>query len=522
MNTRPKAYSYIRFSTPEQEKGDSLRRQTLAASQYAQRHGLELVDASYQDLGVSAFRGANADTGKLAEFMEAVRGEVIPRGSYLLIESMDRLSRAKPRKAIRLLESICEEGITVVTLADGRVYNEDSLDDDPLALMGAYFVAIRANEESMMKSARLKASWEHKRAKALDKPLTSLVPGWMKLNRNKNKLEIIEERAGVIRRVFQMYLEGAGVHRIAETLNSEHVPCFGRAQFWHRSYIQKALENPAVVGTLTLRRLETDAGGRKIRRQIGTQEGYYPAIVDTETFQAAQAMKQGKKAPSTKDKRGLQNILGGLAVCPKCDSAMTRVNKGDPKKGGRPKLVCTKAKAGAGCEYVSTDLEGLEALLVAQKDRLIGEAPVLGEDLTGRIANLEATLDDLVDQAQGLAEELIRTPSEALRAKLLETESQIRSGQKELQELLNTQEATSPTLMKARLKTLNDNLEIFDRARANAALRSLVSKVIVREAEGLLEFYWLNGRVTELGHKGMFDKTEGTFDFTKLEEPEGD
>jgi hypothetical protein len=27
MDTEPKAYSYIRFSTPKQEKGDSLRRQ---------------------------------------------------------------------------------------------------------------------------------------------------------------------------------------------------------------------------------------------------------------------------------------------------------------------------------------------------------------------------------------------------------------------------------------------------------------------------------------------------------------
>jgi DNA invertase Pin-like site-specific DNA recombinase len=38
----PRAYSYLRFSTPEQSKGDSLRRQTSMADEYATRHGLRL------------------------------------------------------------------------------------------------------------------------------------------------------------------------------------------------------------------------------------------------------------------------------------------------------------------------------------------------------------------------------------------------------------------------------------------------------------------------------------------------
>ena len=38
----PKAYSYRRFSTPEQAKGDSLRRQTEAAQAWAERHSIAL------------------------------------------------------------------------------------------------------------------------------------------------------------------------------------------------------------------------------------------------------------------------------------------------------------------------------------------------------------------------------------------------------------------------------------------------------------------------------------------------
>ena len=41
MNTTPKAYSYIRFSTPEQEKGDSLRRQEKRAEEYCLKNNVE-------------------------------------------------------------------------------------------------------------------------------------------------------------------------------------------------------------------------------------------------------------------------------------------------------------------------------------------------------------------------------------------------------------------------------------------------------------------------------------------------
>lgn len=53
-----KAYSYIRFSSAQQSKGTSLERQSQQAFEYAQAHGWDLdTQATFQDLGVSAFRG---------------------------------------------------------------------------------------------------------------------------------------------------------------------------------------------------------------------------------------------------------------------------------------------------------------------------------------------------------------------------------------------------------------------------------------------------------------------------------
>src|SRR6266702_3132134 len=93
ITNMPRAYSYLRFSTPEQSKGDSYRRQSKLAKDYVDRHGLVLDDKlSFNDLGVSAFRGLNSVAGRLGAFREAVRVGLVPRGSYLLVESLDRIS----------------------------------------------------------------------------------------------------------------------------------------------------------------------------------------------------------------------------------------------------------------------------------------------------------------------------------------------------------------------------------------------------------------------------------------------
>ena len=118
-----RAYSYIRMSSDVQLRGDSLRRQLDASSDYAAKHGLELVEKSrLQDIGVSAFKGANVSDGALGRFLRAVKRKTIPQGSFLLVKSLDRLSRQEIRKSLTLFLSIIDAGVNIVTLADNHVY----------------------------------------------------------------------------------------------------------------------------------------------------------------------------------------------------------------------------------------------------------------------------------------------------------------------------------------------------------------------------------------------------------------
>ena len=87
------AISYLRFSTGEQAKGDSQRRQWSTARAYAAENKLEIID-TLKDLGVSAFRGKNRIKGALGQLLSlAESGELQRRGiTDLIVEALDRRS----------------------------------------------------------------------------------------------------------------------------------------------------------------------------------------------------------------------------------------------------------------------------------------------------------------------------------------------------------------------------------------------------------------------------------------------
>src|SRR5947209_7662561 len=118
--TRPSAFSYARFSSPQQAKGDSVRRQAELRDGWRARSGAVLdTSLTLVDAGVSGFTGAtrdNPDRHALAAFLEVGKPGRIPRGSYLVLESLDRLTREHIRPALTLLLNLIGAGIRVVQL----------------------------------------------------------------------------------------------------------------------------------------------------------------------------------------------------------------------------------------------------------------------------------------------------------------------------------------------------------------------------------------------------------------------
>lgn len=350
---RPKAYSYVRMSTDLQLKGDSLRRQKEASRRYADEHSLELIeDIDLHDIGVSAYKGKNIASGAFGRFLESVREGKIEQGSYLLVESFDRMSRQEPMVALKPFMEIVEAGLILVTLDDERVFTGKISFED---LIISIAKMSRANEESARKSDRLSQAWKAKRAAIGQKKLTARCPSWLRLTPDRMGFEVLEDHAAVVRRVFDEAASGIGTFTIVRRLNEEGVPTFTGKGGWQNSTVNKILSGAAVVGTFQASRME---GGKR------TPDGdpirnYFPRIVPQPVFEAAQRgrlerktkpdKETGKKGSGGSKGKHFTNLFSKLAVCDYCRKPMHYQNKGMPPKG-QSYLVCSNALRKIGCE----------------------------------------------------------------------------------------------------------------------------------------------------------------------------
>jgi DNA invertase Pin-like site-specific DNA recombinase len=526
----PKAYSYLRFSTPEQRQGDSQRRQMALAEAYAVEHSLDLDDKlRLSDEGLSAYRGKNIEAGALGAFLDAVRKRDVKPGSFLLVESLDRISRQAARKALRTLEDICDAGVTVVTLSDRRVYTAESLDGDPTSLLMSILIFIRANDESATKARRVKEAWKGKRLRIRDEPATAVCPAWLRLDPKTRKFQTIPDRAKIVRRIFRYTLNGRGANAIASDLNREGVPLWGRGKMWHRSYIVKILESPAVVGTLVPHTLEYEDGKRK-RKALDPVPNYYPPVIRQEMWKAicalqdARAPQRGRHAG-----KGVRNLFAGLLVCGRCGMAMNRTNKGQPPKG-QAYVVCSRARVGAGCKHEALRYDWIEDAFLWDVWSILSDAPA-GVDagaLDSQIERIQTALEETEEAINRLLYGLQQGRSTALAVRIREAESEQEKLKAERDRLLERKAAILGQAVERKAAELVEAIEgilerkaaaserkaavlerkagrktgtlaealandPLDREAANLLMRQLFSKVIVDFASGALVFTWKNG-----------------------------
>lgn len=429
----PSAYSYVRFSTARQALGDSLRRQLELTEKYCEKKGLRLVrESAYRDLGVSAFRKKNLETGKLAEFIEAVKAGKVPSGSFLIIEQFDRLSRANVNVALRLLMDLIEAGIVVVTLVDEKEWTKESLTDLAELFTAIIFMA-RANDESARKSDRLTAVWEQKKKRAADGTATRIVtseaPRWLRANADKTGFDPMPELVESVRRVFEMRINGAGAVAICSRANRERWPVPGKAPVrkagetdddfaqrrdtsghWHLSLVNRILKNRAVLGEYQPKRIDREDSRNRIA--VGEPiRDYYPVIIDEPTFLRAQAtsLRRGIR-PGRRDAEA-RNWLYGLVKCGECGNSLVRKNKASAKQPGYARYYCVARVRGlTKCASVgSSQLEGCVSHVAStwlpnhwNTDTSLDSLRARADVLETKVAKHQASMDGLLDLAGGV------------------------------------------------------------------------------------------------------------------------
>jgi DNA invertase Pin-like site-specific DNA recombinase len=396
----PRAYSYLRMSTDMQLKGDSRRRQLELSQHYARQHGLELLEEfRLEDIGVSAFKGANASDGALGRFLEAVRTNKIQRGSYLLVESLDRLSRQEVLKSLGIFTEIINSGINLVTLCDQRVYKAETTDFADLIVSIA--IMSRAHEESRMKSQRLNAAWVNKRGEVQNRKLTAQCPGWLQLSADKKTFKVIPERAAIIRSIFEDSVAGIGNYSITRRLNKAGISAFGSGRGWQTSSVGKILNTRAVIGEFQPHKL---VNGRRAPEGDPVPD-YFPAVIEEELFYRAQAARNQRKIIGAGRKgASISNLFSGLVTCAYCNSPMRFENKGPGPKGGTY-LSCDRSRRGLGCEKTRWRYESFQASFLAFVQELDLESLLRSEDQAARRSALDEAIRALEGRQKALEEE---------------------------------------------------------------------------------------------------------------------
>jgi DNA invertase Pin-like site-specific DNA recombinase len=318
------AYSYLRFSSPAQADGDSVRRQTALRDAWLKKHPQVHLDTSLrlEDRGVSGYKGRHRKNVRhaLAQFLDLVERGRVPVGSYLIVENLDRLTREEPEESIPVVLSLIKAGVRVVQLVPAEMVYEPGMDFGRLMMM--LWELARGHGESKRKSGLLLSAWSEKKevAKMNKTPHGSMCPAWLEIVGVKSRggsrkdfslasYRVKADAAAAVRKVFEWCAAGQGTFGIIDRLNREGIPPIGRSGAWHRSYLQLLLDCRAVLGEY-----QPMKGKGSARQKDGEPiAGFYPAIIDETLWDAAhKAIKdRGRRSgrPATASKNPFSGLL---------------------------------------------------------------------------------------------------------------------------------------------------------------------------------------------------------------------
>lgn len=395
-----KLYSYIRFSSARQADSSSFERQKKTAKEIADKYGLELV-TSYQDLGVSAFKGANSKTGALSRFLDEI-GKSVPVGSWLVVENLDRISRQSIIEAQELFLSIIRRGITIVTGMDGKVYSKESVNANPLDLLLSVMMFARANEESQTKRKRTNSSALIKIKAHQENPQNPPVA----IEEIGKNMWWVDTSSGfvlphpvyfpVLKKIVKMRKDGRSTSEILEYLDANYEPPTATSnkkhKKWSNAMVSRLFNTKALLGikTVTVDGLEYEL------------KDYYPRVLsESEYYFLKKSIVKKAWGYGHAEEKVITLLTGiGLLRCGHCHSPMVK-RKSANGKPEQYRYACDgKEKTRSDCLYPNwgfraSPLEKAVLQLLADKvwneDR---ENPI--PEITAQIDEISRKIDNLI------------------------------------------------------------------------------------------------------------------------------
>ena len=353
---------YCRLSDEDRDKvnknddSDSIINQRSMCLKYACQFGWNVVDIYSDD----DFSGAGVDR---PDFNRLIRDCQSGKINLVLCKSQSRFSRDMEIIERYLHKEFIEWGVRFVSIVDNA---DTSIESNKKSrqingLMNEWYL------DDL--SVNIKRSLKNKREDGLF--MGSFAPYGYERSEDGHKLVIDLIAAEVVRKIFEMYANGYGYHKICEYLNENNIPprsvykkqkgskfvcssCDLNTVRWNPDTIAQMLRNEAYIGNLVQGK-KTSLGYKvhkfkKVPEKDWCRiENAHEPIIDIETWNKVQKILGTHSSPT---KNGEIHYLSRKVYCTCCDKAFMRnvYNVKSEKTGKRAYMQCKGNKKYHICE----------------------------------------------------------------------------------------------------------------------------------------------------------------------------
>jgi stage V sporulation protein T len=362
---------------------------------------------------------------------QAMRRELIShKKDILIVKDFSRFSRRNSRGLVEL-EDLRDAGVRIISIGENVDFPND---DDWLKIQFTFII----NEMPVTDtSKKVKAVIQRRQQ---DGKWICAAPYGYIVNK-RQEFEVVPTEADVVRRIFQLYLDGWGYKKIANHLTDEGVPTPRMAErerkeaageesrravkpTWAIVTVQGILDNDFYIGTLrqgkyTRRKIN----GKEVKRDEIDHiviENHHQAIIDYRTFATVRAQRESRSTAHYRGVKKNDNVYSGFLFCGDCGSPMFAMSRSDLKDAYRCGTYHRRGLKGCTSHHIRVDkLDELLKVYVqkvkdnsaAMLDRLNADLEKEAEDVAETeqsAANLEAVLADLQEELKATKRQRIR------------------------------------------------------------------------------------------------------------------
>ena len=419
---------YCRFSADDMRgESDSIAHQKAILTDYANNHGLT-NQRYYVDDGVS---GTTFERDGFKEMLRDIENGIV---GTVVVKDMSRFGRNYLMVGQYLELVFPEYGVRFIAISDNVDSAEGMSDMIPFSnIMNEWYARdISRKERAVIQN----------RGNNGGRTTNLAVYGYRKDPNDKTKWLVDETAAIIVKRIFDMYVNGTGILEISRVLTAEKIPrptahmkfktgvrCDDFEEyFWHPSSVRNILRRQEYCGdTVNFRTTRLSYKSHKIvwnpKEKLKIFENTHEAIISREVYERAQEMLgEPRKVPRT----GERALYYDYLYCEECKHTMRIRNRA--ANADQKSYFCTLAhkKRGA-CDlhniaevvlndyvmgqinkllvFAKTDRDGFEKMM---KDKCDGSILAESETTEARIEQIKARLSEIDVYVQGLFESKIR------------------------------------------------------------------------------------------------------------------